>query len=229
MGEYATFNGEHVKIGTCESMYYLRWDQAHTVTPERGSLDPVAERDQLLFRFPWPWEDHLAPGSGDMGSAWGDRSFRVNARFASADGFEHGTVQLRGNNGYLTSIPCPEGADVETVQGSLGITSTHMHVAGLKIGLNGYGGPSELVAQRWWDGKLVAVVQCKGCGRMWRLPELEMALPILESIQTEVDRIVHHFDLTGQRADGDIMRAADLIEVGRRLMAGYQIPAEATA
>jgi hypothetical protein len=31
VGEYATFRGSSIKIGTCESMYYLRADQRHEV------------------------------------------------------------------------------------------------------------------------------------------------------------------------------------------------------
>ena len=31
MGEYARFRGAEIKIGTCESMYYLRADQRHLI------------------------------------------------------------------------------------------------------------------------------------------------------------------------------------------------------
>jgi hypothetical protein len=67
MGEYATHAGQSVKIGTCEDMYYLRYDQRHQVTPERGSVDPVADAGVLRFRFPWPDEDHCEPGSAFNG------------------------------------------------------------------------------------------------------------------------------------------------------------------
>lgn len=29
MGEYATYKGQEIKIGTCEDCYYLRADQRH--------------------------------------------------------------------------------------------------------------------------------------------------------------------------------------------------------
>ena len=32
MGEYASYLGERIKIGTCENMYYLRADQRHLVS-----------------------------------------------------------------------------------------------------------------------------------------------------------------------------------------------------
>lgn len=54
MGEYATFRGQSVKIGTCEDMYYLRADQAHLVKPTRGSCDPRAADVQRAIRFRFP-------------------------------------------------------------------------------------------------------------------------------------------------------------------------------
>ena len=38
MGEYANYMGERVKIGTCEDMLYLRWDQRHLVTESETPL-----------------------------------------------------------------------------------------------------------------------------------------------------------------------------------------------
>ena len=39
MGEYAIrkSDGESIKIGTCEDMYYLRYEDRFKVTPEEGS------------------------------------------------------------------------------------------------------------------------------------------------------------------------------------------------
>lgn len=62
MGEYAIYQGREVKIGTCENLYHLRWEQAHLVTPAAHSLDPIAERAVVRFRFPWPDEDGQEPG-----------------------------------------------------------------------------------------------------------------------------------------------------------------------
>lgn len=63
MGEYALYEGERIKIGSCEEMFWLRAEQADLVTPVAGSVDPVKHRGKLLFRFPFPDEDGTAPGS----------------------------------------------------------------------------------------------------------------------------------------------------------------------
>lgn len=62
MGEYATFEGKKVKIGTCENLYYLRFDQRRKVQALPGNVDPVG-RDayDLRFRFPFPDEDDIEP------------------------------------------------------------------------------------------------------------------------------------------------------------------------
>ena len=67
MGEYATRKdiGERIKIGTCESMYYLRADQAREVYAEPGNVDPIADAAAIRFRFPFPDEDGIEPGNFD--------------------------------------------------------------------------------------------------------------------------------------------------------------------
>lgn len=64
MGEYATrkSDGQNVKIGTCENMYYLRADQVELIRPESGNVSPLRDWKEIRFRFPWPDEDSVAPG-----------------------------------------------------------------------------------------------------------------------------------------------------------------------
>ena len=62
MGEYANYRGDEIKIGTCESMYYLRYEDRHLVEWIRGNVD--ASRDTgLLWRLPFPDEDGRGPGN----------------------------------------------------------------------------------------------------------------------------------------------------------------------
>lgn len=63
MGEYAfrKSDGEYIKIGTCENMYYIRYEDRFKVTPEENSLDCSVELD-LIWRLPFPEEDSLLPG-----------------------------------------------------------------------------------------------------------------------------------------------------------------------
>ena len=63
MGEYAKYNGQQIKIGTCESMYYLRADQAHLVQAMSGNVNPITDCESIRFRFPFPEEDGCKPGS----------------------------------------------------------------------------------------------------------------------------------------------------------------------
>ncbi len=65
MGEYATFKGRHIKIGTCEQMYYLRADQVCMIDAANNSVDPSNEQHagSIRFRFPFPDEDNIEPGS----------------------------------------------------------------------------------------------------------------------------------------------------------------------
>ncbi len=104
MGEYAkNLRGESVKIGTCESMYYLRADQAHLVRHEHGNVDPVADRYDIRFRFPFPDEDAIAPGD------FADHARAIWLTPAEpVEGFDHGRVQFISSAGYNVMLPCPE-------------------------------------------------------------------------------------------------------------------------
>ena len=101
MGEYAIYNGQRVKIGTREDMLYLRWDQAHKVTPVSDSLNPTDPKilDVIRFRFPWPDEDNIAPGEFHDS----DRGLRLDGFTVPAE-VKHGSTQFKANypaNGYL--------------------------------------------------------------------------------------------------------------------------------
>lgn len=66
MGDNARYDGRRIKLGTCASFYYLRFDQAHLVTAaEFGDVDVPRFIDQIRFRFPFPDEDHVEPGDFD--------------------------------------------------------------------------------------------------------------------------------------------------------------------
>ena len=58
MGEYAIRKSdrEPIKIGTCEDMYYLRFEDQAKVTPDECS------EFGYRWRIPFPDEDHILPG-----------------------------------------------------------------------------------------------------------------------------------------------------------------------
>ena len=63
MGEYAIRKSdrESIKIGTCEDMYYLRYEDQDKVIPDECS------DFGYRWRIPFPDEDHILPGDYDSG------------------------------------------------------------------------------------------------------------------------------------------------------------------
>jgi hypothetical protein len=184
MGEYAEYQGERVKIGTCEQMYYLRADQADQVRALPGNVDPIDDRYGIRFRFPFPDEDGRAPGDVDGPEHNFDRTFRIDG--VPSAGVDHYSVQFKAGNGYLLSIPCPE-------QGTRNVDRMSIELDGLKIGLNGYGGSFGIHSQKWVEAdedgpeRLVTVCRCHGCGALWRLHSWEMAEPIVIALRSQAD------------------------------------------
>lgn len=172
MGEYAVrkSDGENVKIGTCEDMYYLRYDQRKLVKATRGNVDPVADVRELRFRFPWPDEDGTKPGSFD-----GDfqRSIPVPG-FVPYGEADHGTIQFSARPGYLVSLPCPESVE--------GRAFPH------QIHRNGMTSAPLLYAQKFRDGiGLVPILRCCGCGSMWREEDPKRIEEIAVLLRQEAD------------------------------------------
>ena len=173
MGEYATYNGGQIKIGTCEDMYYLRYDQRGLVTPESGSVNPAgSDKYELRFRFPWPGEDQIEPGGfKEYGKAVQVRDLKA------AEDVDHNSVQFVAQAGYLVSLPCPESGaykDAAGLYSGRSLTGTTVRVA-----RNGFQGSVLLSAQKPVKGVgLVPILRCGGCGAMWR-----------EEDRTEIERI----------------------------------------
>ena len=156
MGEYATYAGESIKIGTCESMYYLRAADRGIVSPESGSLDPVSCMKELRFRFPLPSEDGMQPGSYESHEP---RTGRFNWVSGGdyPDKVEHYSIQLSSPKGLLASIPCPVGGK---------------KIEGLTVHKNGYAGDLCLDSIAHRDGSWVVVLRCV-CGSLFWVPNEE--------------------------------------------------------
>jgi len=150
MGEYAKYQGKEIKIGTCEDMYYLRYDQRHDVVPMRGSLTPSAPNilKVIRFRFPWPDEDGTAPGAFDDYNRG-----VIIPRAAPPHGLEHYTIQWSHPAGYVMFTPCPEGTVIAGVH------------------RNGHIGSVRLVQQAMRGGWLAPVFACATCGAKWSEPD----------------------------------------------------------
>jgi hypothetical protein len=193
VGEYAIYRGERIKIGTCEDMYYLRAEQRDRVTGWDGDWLTVR------FRFPWPDEDHVEPGG----------AFEDHERGLTLPGLvppvelaaEHYRVQFLASVGYNVCLPCPESGERVT-DGTGGALTVHR---------NGFAGAVSLVQQRFWEGSLVGVLRCRGCGLAWRLETASDLTPVLEVVRAEAQ-------LREQRSAGTGDWYA---QVADRLLAGY--------
>lgn len=190
MGEYAIrkSDGEEIKIGTCESMYYLRADQRFAVRALQGNVDPSSDDAYALrFRFPWPDEDGKAPGPDSFHEAASgngfDRGVTVPGMAAPAN-IEHFTIQFTAPHGYVTSLPCPES----------GATFP------FTIHRNGFRGAVQLIQQKLLrDGRLVPILRC-ACGSAWRCEEPAEIEAIAVAFRAEGDR--RHKDAWTNNLDG---------------------------
>lgn len=182
MGEYATYHGEDIKIGTCEDMYYLRADQRHLVQPLAGSLDvnDASIQGEIRYRFPFPDEDKIEPGAFDNAF----RHVAIHGVTVPA-GIEHHSVQFRSDVGYLLSIPCPEGPDA---------------LPSIKVHKNGWRGDVLLSQQAYRGGHLAIICQCGGCGAKYWVPASDVDA-ILVACRSAADRKMRENQFAQTRSD----------------------------
>lgn len=203
MGEYATRKSDRatIKIGTMEEMYYLRADQVNLIEHKPGNYDTslLGIASNIRFRFPFPWEDKIAPGDFD------DYDASLPVRGADLpEEFDHSAIQFRSQRGILVSLPCPE--------------SKEGRESGLKFGYNGYAGKLHIVQQRLIGDQLVLVCKCGSCGSKFRLPTLEDAQPVIDALLKEADEK----EALPNLATG--WDPKNLREVARRIVEGYTRP-----
>ncbi len=214
MGEYASYKGNRIKIGTCENMYYLRYQQRFDVTPVSGSVNPAGpERFALRFRFPWPSEDHLQPG-GD---------FEPFERTACVPGLavptsvEHHAIQFTAQAGYNVCLPCPESGLYADVNGARVLFKDAIGAASVRVFRNGYKGAVLLAYQKPVEGiGLVPVLMCGGCGAMWREEERSAIEEIAMCFRSEGDRR----ELDGERNGTGKADRRFYDQVAERVLAG---------
>jgi len=118
MGEYAIrkSDDEQVKIGTCEDMYYLRYEDRDKVRKLANSLDPSRELD-LRFRLPFPDEDGVKPGEYQDYNR-GERLYAENdteCRNLQIPDDDPGIIQLTHLSGLLLNVPCHHGQKLPAV------------------------------------------------------------------------------------------------------------------
>lgn len=212
MGEYASYNGQEIKIGTCEQMYCLRADQVHLVLPLSGNVNPRnrQQAESIRFRFPFPQEDGEKPGS------FKDYDYGLGLYgIEPPEDIDHSFLQFTRNypqsGGVILSIPCPRSKEGKA--------------SPVKVSYNGYSGPVHIHSQRLVEGKLVLILRCGDCGALYRVPTLEEAQPVLDILakyatdedrQHKKDEAYHKCTLVNR---GDFYR-----EIAKRIVAGYTEP-----
>lgn len=122
MGEYAKYpknSDNEIKIGTCSSMYYLRYEQRNLIAP--AISDEYIE--SLTFRLPIPEEDHNTPGDFEFYGFYGvdatkyqlfidDENLAQELRECAAK--TPGNVQLvKRDAGFVVNFPCGHGQELQ--------------------------------------------------------------------------------------------------------------------
>jgi hypothetical protein len=163
MGEYAKFNEDEVKIGTCESMYYLRYEDRLKVKPIAGNVDTHNEIG-LFWRLPYPEEDNITPGGYDIYNR-GERLWKYEGAgenkhcldFADPQLADYpGTIQLKHESGLLVNAPCFHGEKLPE------------NTRDIKFFWNGKSWSLELAfIKNVSETAIVPIVRCRHCGKMW--------------------------------------------------------------
>lgn len=202
MGENARYNGELIKIGTCEDLYYLRADQVTDprLSWEPNSLNPLDPETLkvIRFRFPFPEEDNITPGLFPEF----DHGVGVHGVFPPRE-IEHCSIQFADTRGrgLLVSLPCPE--------------SGAGRFAEYTVHYNNYRGKVRLVQQAARGGVLAIVCECGSCGAKYSLPELAEAQPIIDYFFREAERVA---------AENQLYAATWNYTVAKRIKDGYTNP-----
>ena len=195
MGENIRLDGRTIKIGTCESLYYVRYDQltkwveTGRATRAPGNLDPA---EYLLpkygFRFRFPFQDE--DGEDLTITEHYNRGYTISAPADFMQGIEHldichsvGPIGEKWG-GYVSNIwhPCP-----------LSLTKTDTRRPDHAV--------IQIVQQKPVGDQLWTVARCAYCGSAFRINA------------DEASALVEH----ERRIYGKIRHG----ELFRRMMAGY--------
>jgi len=159
MSEFAMYKGKEIKIGTCECMYYLRWEQRHMVRPIRGNVNPVTEVEELWFRAPRYSENDIAPGAYPFEGWCGVQPIRfyiddnkLKKEVGEIAQKTKGIKQLIDRDmGIVVGVPCAHGYIIDDLP-------KEMHYNGFNSNVLGVAG----VGVR--KGHACALIGCLACG-----------------------------------------------------------------
>ena len=193
MGEYVNLNGESIKLGTCENLYYVTYDEmvdiAGRAKKQNGNLDPkeyLKESNGFRYRFPFPYqhyqysEDEHNYDMGYVISAPVEWKKELDSHQRVCFGLQPKYSHSYNINAFVT---CPMSPDARPENYSQGGT---------------HGFYVEVIQQKIVNGCLWSVVRCPYCGAAWRLErESVEELATYHSNGTEADKTIIALMLKG--------------------------------
>jgi hypothetical protein len=192
MGEYAKLKttGEQIKIGTCENMYYLRFEDRYKVIYDSSFTG-------YRFRLPFPDEDKIEIGNYQDFDRGIDLIYHYDEETESYSYFddiykehyqEHkGLIQLKHeNSGLLINAACYHGYKLPDNNNSKelkaffnGKSSSNFELSQVKIHLN----------EETKVKELIPIVRCKHCKTPFRADWSSVLLHIRQ--HTKEDKILY--------------------------------------
>lgn len=210
MGEYIKLDGELYKLGTCEDLYYVRFEQlAQWVCSGRAAYTPgndqpanyLGNGDQspYRFRFPFPDEDGREPLDTGSGFNFGRGLLvKVAPELAQIGCEELATFaacrrsyENPGHDSPRFQTICPNAEQQDTLR-----AQWHKDLAGWL----------EIRQQRPFGGALWVVVGCPFCGHLSRL------------MPSEGEKFA---DQVAKQDNRQNRLPVDWAEVAQRIRAGY--------
>ncbi len=169
MGEYLIHKGTEIKIGTCENLYYARYqDIADHLGELKKGMDGtpeeyIKESAQSRFRFPFPDEDSTGIGNYEEH----DRGILFELPLEFMHQIEHRKIstQITTVNGCYketVQVLCP--ADKTKENKFVNIKSWNRPDGGYPVI------PVYLKQQKIYDGRLLVICECAWCGTRFNTP-----------------------------------------------------------
>ena len=196
MGEYAKrkIDGVDVKIGTCKSMYYCRYEQ-------RKEVVYPYDTDNFYWRIPTPDEDGTLPSDYNYSLLREDDHIPWKLRLDTSkfseedksDMKQSGTIQLKEPRmGLLVNIRCPHGLPMEQFKINKGTV--------ISMGYNGHQDTLYLKGLKNEPSELKVLVECSCCCQMWSFCFNDIE-PLIESIWMRLRLLRQISDYHYQRSE----------------------------
>lgn len=155
MGEYAkrVEDGQEIKIGTCESMFGLRFEDRNEVVYSGNLTTPG-----LFFRLPYPDEDDTLIGDYEVWNRGERLAVQAHGEFFDTEGLDQhpGLIQARHNCGLLINVKCYHGLRLPDESNDVGF---HWNGKDQRF--------FEIVYVKYTKEGLRPVFRCRHCNKIW--------------------------------------------------------------